>query len=215
MRSTIYKCIIPVVLLFLAPQLPAQEVENDFEYRTSVKMTFKPIKKLKLNFTPEVRLSDDFSIDRYMLETGAVFKAAKILYLGAGYRFVVNPRDEKDTEYLHRYEFTATVKKRIERFEPQFRLRYTNYADDDDDDNYLRYKAAVGYDIKNCKLTPVLSAELFHKLSDNSLHKMRYKLGLDYKLFKKNYLGVSYRLDYYLQKEKNNHIFSIGYKIKF
>jgi len=49
------------------------------------------------------------------------------------------------------------------------------------DDNFLRYKAALGYDIKSCKLTPTISAELFHQLADNEMYKVRYKLAVDYK----------------------------------
>lgn len=207
--------LIIICLLIIGTQLSAQDVENDFEYRTSVKLSFKPIKKLKIKFSPEIRFKDDFSVDRYLLETELVYKPLKILYLSGGYRFVVNPRNEKDTEYLHRYEFGAALKKDFDRFQPQLRLRYTNYADDDAEDQFLRYKAALGYNIKDCKLTPTLSAELFQQLSDNSMYKMRYKLGLDYKLLKKNYITASYRFDYYLQEDKNNHIFSLGYKIKF
>ncbi len=206
--------LLALCLVIIVIQVSAQDVVNDFEYRTSVKLSLKPIKKFKINITPEARFKDDFSVDRYLLETEIVYKPLKLLYLSGGYRFIVNPRDEKDTEYLHRYEFGATLKKDFDRFMPELMLRYTNYADDDSDNKYLRYKAALGYDIKDCKLTPTLSAELFHQLSDNSMYKVRYKLGLDYKLFKKNYIGASYRFDYYLQKDKNNHIFSLGYKIK-
>ncbi len=202
-------------LLIGGLQLGAQEVENDYEYRSFFKMSFKPLKKLKISFSPELRLKDDFSVDRYLLETELTYRPVKILYLSGGYRFVVNPRNEKETEYLHRYEFSAALKKKFERFEPQLRLRFTNYADDDADDRFMRYKAALAYDIKNFKLTPTLSAELFHQLSDNSAYKMRYKLAMDYKLFKKNYIGASYRFDYYLQKSRNKHIFSLGYKLKF
>ena len=203
-----------ITLLFVGFSVIAQEVENEFEYRTSVKLSYKPIKKLKINFVPEVRFKDNFSVDRYLLETELVYKPLKFLYLSGGYRFVINPRTENDTEYLHRYEFSTTFKKKFDRFEPALRIRYTNYADDDADDNFLRYKAALGYNIKDCKLTPTLSAELFQQLSTSDMYKMRYKLGLEYKLFKKNYINASYRFDYYLQKDKNKHIFSIGYKLK-
>lgn len=214
--------IIIVLLLFIALPLLAQEteadteVENDYEYRTSFKLSFKPIKKLKINLTPEFRFKDDFSVDRYLMETEVVYKPIKHFFVGGNYRFVVNPRNQKTTEYLHRFGVTTTYKRKFDRFEPAVRLSYTNYADDDDvDDNFLRYKAALGYDIKGCKLTPTLSAELFHQIADNEMYKVRYKLGLDYKIFKNNYIGASYRLDYYLKKYENNHIFSIGYKLKF
>lgn len=214
--------IIIVLLLLIGIPLVAQEtdtdteIENDFEYRSSFKFSYKPIKKLKINFTPEVRFKDNFTVDNYLLETELVYKPFKHFYVGGNYRFVINPRTQKTTEYLHRFGVTTTYKRKFDRFEPQVRLSYTNYADDDDvDDNFLRYKAALGYDIKKCKLTPTISAELFHQLADNEMYKVRYKLALDYKIFKNNYVGASYRLDYYLKKYENNHIFSIGYKLKF
>lgn len=208
-----------VLLLFTGSQIIAQDteqstVDNDFEYRTYVKLSYKPLKKLKINISPEIRLNDDFSIDQYLVEAQLVYKPVKILSLIGGYRFVINPRSEKSTEYLNRYELGIALKKEFNRFIPQLKFRYTNYTDDDVDNNVFRYKAALGYNIKGCKLTPTLSAELFQQLSPNELYKVRYKLGLDYKLFKNNYIGASYRLDYYLKEYKNNNIFSVGYKIK-
>jgi hypothetical protein len=189
-------------------------IENDFEYRTYVKLSYKLLKNLKLNLSPEVRFEDDFSIDQYLIETQLVYRPVKILYLTAGYRFTINERSEKATEYLNRYELGAALKKKFNRFTPELKLRYTNYTDDDASTNVLRYKAALEYNIKGFKLTPTLSAELFQQVAGNGLYKVRYKLGLDYKLFKNNYLEASYRLDYYLKEYKNNNIFSVGYKIK-
>lgn len=212
-------CVLMVLMLFAGQHIVAQEnekatVENNFEYRTYFKLSFKPLKKLKINVSPELRFNDDFSIDQYLIETQLVYRPVKILYLIAGYRFVINPRNEKSTEYLNRYEIGIALKKEFNRFIPQLKFRYTNYTDDDVDNNVFRYKAALGYNIKGCKLTPTISAELFQQLAGNSLYKVRYKLGLDYKLFKKNYLTASYRLDYFLKEYKNNNIFSVGYKIK-
>lgn len=204
-----------IVLLIAGSQLIAQDTENDFEYRTNVKLSFKPLKKLKINLNPEIRFKDDFSVDNYLIETEVVYRPIKLLYLSGGYRFIINPRSEKDTEYLNRYEFGIALKKDFDRFKPQLKIRYTNYAEEDEDSNYLRYKAALGYNIKGCKLTPTLSAELFQQLPDADLYKVRYKLGLDYKVLKNNYITGSYRLDYYLNENKNKHIFSVGYKLKF
>ncbi len=208
-----------LMLLFSGQLVRSQEVdnsvENEFEYRTYFKSTIKLAKNFKLNVVPEVRLKDDFSIDRYLLETELKYKPIKYLTIGGGYRFIINPRTTKSTEYLHRYEFSATLKKKFNDFKPALKVSYTNYADDDADDNFLRYKALVEYDIPKCKFTPVVGAELFHQLSSGDMYKVRYGVGVDYKLFKKNFLEVSYKLDYYLQKYKNKHIISIGYKLKF
>lgn len=216
--KTKYKIIALVFLLAIIfpGLLKAQEIENEFQTRTELDLVHKPLKKLKLNFTPEVRFDEDFSIDGYIFEAGAEYKLLKFLELGATYRFEVNPRKTKETEYFNRFAFSATLKEEFGDFEPAFRLRYSNYADDDiTDQDFLRYKMSVKYDIPKCKLTPFVAAEAFQSLNEGSLHKMRYSTGADYKLFKNNYLGASYKLDYYKNEYKNRHIFSIGYKIKF
>jgi len=203
-------------LLFLMPSARAQEVDNELRTRTELELVFKPIKKFKLSFMPQLRFDENFSLDKYLIESEVEYKALKFLELGATYRFIVNPRDTKDTEYYSRFAFSATAKKEFNRFESAFRLRYSNYADDEiTDKEFLRYKASLKYDIKKCKITPFMAVEAFQQLSDSKLYKMRYTVGADYKLFKKNYLGISYKFDYYKNEYKNRHIISLGYKIKF
>lgn len=206
----------PLIMLFLlSTATKAQDIENDFQSRTSVRLSLKPVKHLKLYLTPELRFDENFSLNKYLIEGEASYRPIDFLSLDAIYRFVGNIRETKATEYLHRYAFSATLKKELNRFEPAFRISYTNYADDDESDQYIRYKASVKYDIPKSKITPFVGTEAFQQLTDKELYKMRYIVGMDYKLFKKNYLGISYKLDYYLNEYKNRHILSIGYKIKF
>jgi len=212
-RITIF---ILTILLIVGKNTFAQDTENEFQTRTKLDLSFKPFKKFKLNISPEFRFNEDFSLDKYHFEAEAEYKLLKFLELGATYRFVVNPRDTKDTEYFNRYAFSTTAKKEFGRFEPAFRLRYSNYADDDvSDKNFMRYKASLKYDIPDCKITPFVAAELFQNADGGDMYKMRYSTGIDYKLFKKNYLGVSYKFDYYNTEYLNRHIISLGYKIKF
>ncbi len=208
--------IIGIVFLFPVAKTIAQDVENLYQTRTSFSMAYKPLKKLSLILTPEFRLDEQFSLDKYLIETEAEYKPIKLISLSAAYRFIGNPRDNKDTEYFHRYDLSVKAKKQFGRFEPELRIRYSNYADDDaTNEDYLRYKASLEYDIPNFKINPYIGAEAFQQLSDGDLYKMRYSAGFDYKLFKKNYLGLSYKLDLYLKEYKNRHIFCVGYKIKF
>lgn len=212
---TLQVFLLTALLFSIKKNIHAQEVENQYKIRTELELSFKPIKKLKLTFMPQLRFDQDFSLDKYLFETGIEYKPIKFLELSGTYRFIVNPRETKDTEYFNQYGFSATAKKEFGRFEPAFRLRYSNYADDDiSDKNFMRYKVSLKYDIKNCKITPFVTAELFQQIDDGDLYKMRYSTGLDYKLFKKNYLGVSYKFDYYNTEYKNRHIISLGYKIK-
>lgn len=223
LKKTIMKTLkIPLLLLVLLllsnTKLDAQEIENDFQYRSSFQLSLKPAKKLKLSFTPELRFNDEFSLSSYLIESELTYKPLKYLYLGGNYRFTINPRDSKETEYNHRFGLSATVKKKFDRFTPALRVFYTNYADDDSEDNsdnnFMRYKLSLNYNIKKCKLTPTIGAELIQQLENNEIYKMRYSANLNYKLFKNNYLSLNYKLDYYIKEYRNKHIISLSYKLK-
>ncbi|MGQ1945687.1 DUF2490 domain-containing protein [Geofilum sp. OHC36d9] len=210
---------IAVVLVFvLAPrQVQAQEVNNELEYRSGIDLSYKLNKKLKVSFVPEIRFDDSFDFDKYLFEGGLTYKPLKFLSLEGTYRYTVNPRTGKDTEYSNRFGLSAKAEKELGRFDAGFKIRYTNDADDGaSDDEFFRYKLSLGYNIPKSKLTPEIAMEAFQQLgNDGGLYKMRFSAGADYKLFKNNYLGLSYKLDYYHTEYLNKHIVSLGYKIKF
>lgn len=193
----------------------SQEVTNDFQTRTEVKLSYQPLDKLSLSLNPEVRLDESFQVGKYMLESKLSYKPVKGLSLGGSYRFIINPRSNKSTEYLHRFALFATYKNNIERFEPSMRVKYTNYTEDLSLGEFLRYRAKLEYDIKGSKITPHLSAEAFHYIEGNQIYKMRYAIGAEYKINKKSSLGLRYLLDYYLLDYRNKHIINLGYNYKF
>lgn len=208
-----------VIVMSLASQhIYAQEATIENEYNTWAE--FKVSKKIspitKIFLAPEIRFDNTSGVDKFLMETGVKYNVLSFLRIGASYRFTANIRDTKSTEYLHRYAFDATAKTKFRRVEPEFRLQYTNYANTDEDSgiNYLRYKSLVAYDIPKSKLTPFISAEAFHSLSESKFDKVRYTIGVDHKLFKNNYVGLDYKLDYYIDQFKNRHTIGISYKLK-
>lgn len=204
------------MLLILATTARSQDISNELQQRIELQASYKPLKHLKLTLNPEVRFSDSFTLDKYHIEGGAEYKLFKFMSVSAAYRFIVNPRDGKTTEYFNRYFLGIELSEKINRFEPQIKIRYSNYADDDVvDKKFMRYKASLGYDIKKCKITPIAEIEAFHDLSQGNLYKMRYTAGAEYKIKKNNYVGVAYNLDYYLQEYTNKHIVNVSYKFKF
>ncbi len=205
-----------VILQLFVGAVGAQDVINEFQTRTEFRASYSPIKKLKLTISPEFRFDDSFSLAKYHFEAGAAYKLNKQFTAGAKYRFVINPRDSKDTEYLSRYMFSLTYKKKLDRFTPSFRMAYSTYADDENTDSkYLRFKGGLNYDIANCKITPQIGIEAFRDQSEKELYKIRYIVGADYKLFKNNYIGIRYKLDFYRTAYYNKHIIGLNYKIKF
>ncbi len=217
-KMTVMKKKITISLLFISLLTMgyAQDVENEAQYRMGVELDFKIAKGLKLMVAPQLRFDNDFSVDRLQLETALRYKTFGFLYWEANYRRINKPQDDLSSEKFSKYGFSLSAKETYGRFTPALRLRYSNYADDDvDDKQFLRYKASVKYDIKKCKITPSLAIEAFQELNDYELYKMRYTAGADYKLMKNNYIGISYKLDYYKQEYRNRHIISLGYKYSF
>ncbi|MFI3280644.1 MAG: DUF2490 domain-containing protein [Rikenellaceae bacterium] len=203
------------------------DVENVYKYRVGVDLQFKLFKGMKLDVGPELRYYEGY--DMFMLNGGLTYKTFGCIYWGASYRLAVDRLESTTTTYsysgfgsnydsetYHRYAFDVTYKDDFKRFTPSFRLRYSNYTDDDVfDGEFLRYRAKLEYNIRKCKFTPFISAEGFQELNEMMLYKMRYSTGVDYKFSKNSSLGVDYKLDYFSLKYKNAHIFSIGYKYKF
>ncbi len=201
-------------LVLSSVQGVGQVTQNDFQMRNSFEASIKLVKKLRLNLTPELRIDETFSIDRFLMACELAYKPWKFLEVGGSYQFIVNPRVGKTTEFLNRYAFQVTFSKKIKRFDPAFRLKYTNYAEDDPNSQFLKYKASVQYDIRKCKLTPSVGIEAYHQLNDNYLYKMRYSIGARYAIFKNNSIELEYKFDYYVKEYRNKHIISISYKIK-
>ncbi len=219
MKKLIHKiAFVSLILLFTHSTIHAQEeVVNDFQNRMWVGLSYKPVKKLKFSLTPEIRYDEKFSINKFLIEGEAKYKVVKFLYVGGTYRFVINQRETKETQYLNCFGLYTIAKKDFKRFEPAFRILYSNYTDDEITNNtFLRYKASLEYNIADSKLFPFVAVEAFQQLGENNiLYKMRYAAGMGYKLNKKNYIGLSYKLDYFEYEYKNKHIVSLGYKIKF
>jgi len=213
-----FKCaFLSIIFLTISGSILGQDVNNIIQYRAFGEVKYKVVKHLNIYISPEFRFDESFSLDKYHIEVGASYKISKIFSLGANYRLIVNPREIKETEHYSRFNVYAKLKQKWSDFTPSIRLSYANFADDDTDNdlqNYLRYKADLEYDIPKCKVNPKIGVEAFHNLSNKEISKIRYMIGADYKLFKKNYLSFKYKMDYFRTEYTNKHIFELGYKIK-
>ena len=185
----------------------------------------KIVKNLKVEFNPELRLLGGFKMDTYILEGGLSYKLHKYLTVAGYYRYENEYDYKKSTgEYKgqissNRFAFDAKTGFDLNRFDFQFRLRYTNGADfdqtTDDRASYFRYRLKTEYDIKGSKLTPYISLEAFHDLINKEFDKIRYTGGLNYPLNKNNELGLFYRLQDYINDKSSLHIIGLGYSLKF
>lgn len=206
-----------IILLIMAYAnlMHAQTVKQDFQTRYSAGLTFKASEKIRIRFSPEIRFNDNFSVDNYFLDLQGSYKAFKFLSLGTGYRFVINEREIRNTEYLHRWAFYARFEHKLDRFKFQLKPSYTNFNDDLSFDKFFRIRLQSKYNVPKIPLFVVGGAEAFRQVKLDQLSKMRYYGGLDYKLNKHHVLALRYKFDYYLQAYYNKHIFTFAYTYKF
>ncbi len=222
-NSLTTRCIALLTLLILCATpsaLAQEEIKSVSQSRIGMEMDWKlfNVKGLKFSLAPEFRLDEEFSLERFQVETAIRYKTFDFLYWGASYRLNIEPTDQMmQSDKFGQYSLSLNAKKEFFRFTPSLRARYSNYTDSDtDNERYMRYRAKLDYNIDHFPLDPYISAELFQPLdSSESFDKVRYSAGVEYKIKKNNYLCLNYKLDYYLLKYKNRHIFSLGYKVSF
>jgi len=202
---------ISIGLMLLSAVFAAQSA--DLELRPSATVRFSPIKKVKLYLTPELRF-DYFELDKFLIEAEVKYSPLKYMDLGASYKLVMNFKTDDPTEYIHRFAFYTGVSYKIDRYTPSVRIMIANYDEDEGISNFMRYKAKLDYDIPKLKIDPYISAELYHQLSDG-LYKMRYAIGADWRFTKDHSIGLSYKLDDYIDADKVKHIVGVGYTFKF
>ncbi|MFI3297973.1 MAG: DUF2490 domain-containing protein [bacterium] len=195
----------------------AQVVQNAEQYRFALGLEWTLVKGLEFEVEPQLRFSDGFSYDRFQIEGTLTYNPYKFIYVGAAYRLIAEPQGSSSpVEFNNKYAFNLSLKEKFGRFTPSVRCMYTNFADNNLNDNmYLRYRAGLKYNIRKCKFTPSVSFEAFHALDDNEFTKLRYNAEVSYKIKKGSSVYVDYKFDYFLQKFKNEHIVSVGYKASF
>lgn len=140
----------------------------------------------------------------------------------------------------HRFNVSLTASKKLgnftlslrERWQYTYRPEYTvderyDYDKQDYDGkektyhgkgkNVLRSRLKLDYAIPQSNLSPYASVEAYNAWS---VQKMRYTLGIDWKINKQNSLGVYYRYqkpygsdDF--DTDRNMHILGVGYSLKF
>jgi hypothetical protein len=203
------------ILVILSCSVPAKT--KRFGTWIDAELTKKITKKIDFSLTPEVRLQDDFRVDEYMAEGRLSYEPLKFLSLAAGYR-INNNLKNSGNEWTSRFTIDAQTGKGIGRWNPSFRLRFTNYSDFDETTdekiNYLRYRIKVDYDIKNSKINPFIGYELFHNLNDKTINKSRFDLGFNWNFLKRNRISLYYRLQDYFTVKNSIHILGIGYQLK-
>ncbi len=207
-----------IILLFflIAGVLPASAKTEKFGTWFELEFTKKFFKRFEFSIIPEIRLQDDFTVDKYQFDGRLGYEPFKFLEFGVAYRIRTNVK-KKENVITNRWVFDTSVKTDIGRFRPSFRTRIT-YLNDEEKENkkvtIIRPRVKLVYDIKGNKLTPFVSYEVFHNLAKKGYIKGRLDVGVSRKMGKFHRLAIFYRLQDYYSDRTSMHILGIDYRFK-
>lgn len=211
-----------LILLFLTSLTTvfAQDsvLVRDFETWSGVtlKKSFLE-KKLDLQLTQEFRLnSNSTHMNNYFTEVGAGYEILKGFEFGMNYRFIRN-NTKNGYKNEQRWNADLSYKHDISRLTLGYRFRYQHkdeigLSKDEGDDpiSKYRFRLKAEYNIKNWKLDPYISSEIFYAnqvtrvnyvpsiTETNNIsgfEKIRFTLGTSYKFNKNFTLNGFYRLE--------------------
>ena len=113
-----------------------------------------------------------------------------------------------------RWQYTYRPEKYVPKFEEDFITPKNDELVKGKGKNVLRSRLELEYNIRSIKLSPYVSAEMYH--SGSGLDKVRYTAGAKYKITKKHALELFYRYqDQSDEDDPDGHIIGIEYKFKF
>lgn len=188
--------------------------------RSGVNLQKKLTKKITLNANGQLRFNGDISyLQTYLFELGGAYKISKAFDAEVYYRFVNRRKNEtKDFKNRHRFYADLSFDKKFGAIKFENRLRYQHQFKDNDgitefDASYIRDKIEIGYDNKS-KFTPYVSTDFFFQIG-GTIDQLRPKIGLSYKINKKNALDISVFKDIDLVgAEKLSPVLGLIYKVK-
>ncbi len=204
---------------------------RDFETWASAGLRLKLNKKWELTLTEQYRLKTNSSVtDQFFTQVEANYIGLDNLELGGGFRFIRendNVGNIQGYESHTRFNLDLAYKHDISRFKMSYRLRYqskneigVSKEEGDYANQHLRLKLGTTYKIKNWKLDPKVSVEIFRyfeKEQQNEFDKFRMTVGTDYEFKKIGTFSAFYRMELELNATypKTTNILGLKYLYTF
>lgn len=179
---------------------------RDMESWSRASLEYKPTKKWRFKLSQEFRLRDNSSnVRKYFTQLKTDYKIAKRVSLGVAGRFIRindNKGNVQGYENHLRIALYTQYAHKVERLRLKYRLQYQNRNElgitkDEGDNpiNKMRFRIASSYNIKNWKLDPRLSTEIFRTLGENGqFSKYRFTMGTKYSTKQYGDFGLFYRI---------------------
>jgi len=211
--------IVSLTSLLAGPIQTLAQDETEWNVWTTLELKKDITDRLSAYVAPQVRFAEQFEVDEYFIQTGVEYELFKFLEIGGNYRYLINERNDKSTEYFHRVAFDLTGKHDINRIGLQLRTRYTNYDELRNDEGFndatMRYRLKSDYDIPNSKFKPSLGVEFFHQIEDKEINKIRYMAEMAYKINKVHDIAIGYLIHTYPNQDRRTNILTLEYQIDF
>ncbi len=210
-----YLLLIFIICTTSIMQASNDDDENNNQQRISVSLEYEPIKNLTFSLSPELRYTSNWSLKKYLMELGGEYDIYKWLSLEGTYYIGINKREKKGNEYQYKYKIGPSFDKKFNNFKTGVKLYFSNFSDEDKDDNFFRFKYFAKYNIKKLDLTPEAGVDYYYSSTENSGYKIRYFAELSYKLMKHNSISLTYKFDNFYTDKENRNIYELNYKVKF
>lgn len=183
---------------------------RDLETWTSAELKLKVNKKWNFGIQSQFRLDQNSSeMKSYLTQFSIAHKFTKKFQIGTNIRHTIandNSGEIQGTDHYFRIDLETSFKHKINRFDIKHRFRYTSSneigvskIEGDLPKQYFRLKSSVDYNIKDWKLDPEFSAEIFSKYIKYGLFNgpdyFRLTFGTTYKLKSIGNIGLNYRLE--------------------
>jgi hypothetical protein len=207
------------------------QVENDAGLWTTFTIQKKITKKISVVADQEFRLRENFQrINLFYTNLGVDYKLNKYFKLSPSYRAIQKIRLDNTVSHRHRLSMDATIKKKFNKITLAERVRYQIEVQDyltsrkgHLPEQFLRFKTDVKYDFVS-KITPFISCELRYQIRswrgndmfyNNSFHRIRNIVGVDYEFNNKNSLTLYYLIqnEFNINNLENIYIIGIAYTL--
>lgn len=208
-----------LLILFL---LCGVSVHAQLGFWTELGLDKKLGEKFELKSDVQSRMNSlQWPPDQYIAELGLSYEFLKNADITAYYRYAQKRNEKKDgtVEHNHFHRFYGDLSYKIKLLKPlmiDYRLRYQRQFRDDassfiTDGNYWRNKLELSYKTKY-KLEPAVAVDIFLREGEG-YEQIRWKMGFNYELVKRQEIGVYYVMDLSPQRANQNRI-SLSYNFK-
>jgi len=180
-------------------------VTQDIESWTNIGLKFELHKKFIIGINQGIRFNKNATqLDQLLTEANFKYKPTSYLNFGLGLRYISDKGGNGVFDNDFRINLDAIFKHKVKSFKLQYRFRYQNKneiglstTEGDYFKHYLRLKAGVTYSIKNWKLDPKFSTEIFRDMTKitGGFDNLRFTLGTAYNFKKFGKLGLYYRFE--------------------